>query len=332
MFHGEVKMATQPAIKKIILDMDGVIANFTDAAFEYHCKDRKCQIPGEYDIAKCLGITTEALWYGMDEYDFWVNAIKPYDKGLVFAFNLSQLAPVVIASIPYKNSMGFVGKVEWLKKHGFGAYPVLLGAKLHLAQPGYLLIDDCEKNVDEWLAGGGQAYLFPRPWNRRYAEVIDLNPTQIFDMAMSEVRELFLPVTEYKSVFDSPSPEVIRAIDRLTQKSDNTGEVREKDPTTGAEKGSKLARFDLIPEAPLWELAEHYGRGAQKYAERNYERGYKWSLSFAAAMRHLWAFWRGEDRDPETGTRHVICAAWHCLALALFAETHPEKDDRVKHG
>lgn len=106
------------------------------------------------------------------------------------------------------------------------------------------------------------------------------------------------------------------------------GEVMETDPDTGAKKGSKLARFDLIPAGPMWELAEHYGRGAKKYADRNWEAGYAWSLSLAAAMRHINLFWRGEDRDDETGSKHVICAAWHLIALAEFMETMPDKDNR----
>lgn len=107
-------------------------------------------------------------------------------------------------------------------------------------------------------------------------------------------------------------------------------EVRVVDATTGGEKGAKLARFDLLPAKPLWELAEHYGRGARKYADRNWERGYKWSLSFAAMMRHSWAFWRGEDIDPETGSPHIVAVAWHALALREFMVTHPELDDRSK--
>lgn len=105
-------------------------------------------------------------------------------------------------------------------------------------------------------------------------------------------------------------------------------EVRVKDPDTGGEKGTKLARFDLVPVRPLTLLAEHYGRGAQKYADRNWERGYNWSLSYAAAQRHMNQFWGGEDLDPETGTPHVIAAAWHMFSLAEYMVTHPEKDDR----
>jgi hypothetical protein len=110
------------------------------------------------------------------------------------------------------------------------------------------------------------------------------------------------------------------------------GELRVIDPITGGEKGSKLARFDLIPQDVLWMLAEHYGRGAQKYEDRNWERGYKWSLSYAALMRHLSAFWQGEDTDAETGSPHIIAAVWHAMALAAFQERAIGTDDRGSHG
>jgi hypothetical protein len=109
-------------------------------------------------------------------------------------------------------------------------------------------------------------------------------------------------------------------------------ELRVIDPVTGGEKGSKLARFDLIPQDVLWMLAEHYGRGAQKYEDRNWERGYKWSLSYAALMRHLSAFWQGEDTDAETGSPHIIAAVWHAMALAAFQERAIGTDDRGSHG
>lgn len=105
-------------------------------------------------------------------------------------------------------------------------------------------------------------------------------------------------------------------------------EKRVTDPDTGGEKGQKLARFDLIPAAALWQVAEHYGKGATKYAPRNWERGYRWSLSYAALQRHANAFWAGEDIDPETSSSHLAAVVFHALALMTFAETHPEKDDR----
>lgn len=109
-----------------------------------------------------------------------------------------------------------------------------------------------------------------------------------------------------------------------------TGEVRSVS-STGGEKGTKPARFDLIPQGPLWTLAELYGKGAEKYAARNWERGYEWSKSFAALNRHLSLFWSGQDLDEETGLPHMASVAWHAFALMQFMEQHPDFDDRPSH-
>lgn len=118
-----------------------------------------------------------------------------------------------------------------------------------------------------------------------------------------------------------------------------TNEVRTTDPDTGAQKGVKLERFDLVPVGPLTDLARHYGIGARKYTDRNWEHGYAWSKSYQAAMRHLTQFWGGEDLDPDPGyddlpegvrPKHIIAAAWHCFAMAEYMDTHPEKDDRPR--
>jgi len=105
-------------------------------------------------------------------------------------------------------------------------------------------------------------------------------------------------------------------------------EVRVTDSDTGAQKGSKLARFDLIPAWAMWQVAEHYGKGAKKYADRNWEKGYAWSLSYAALHRHLNQFWGGEDFDAETGSHHMAAITFHALALLTFRDTNKAKDDR----
>jgi hypothetical protein len=101
---------------------------------------------------------------------------------------------------------------------------------------------------------------------------------------------------------------------------------------TGGDKSRKLARFDLLPPYPLTLLAEHFGRATKehggKYDDRNWEKGYAWSLCFGALQRHAWAFWGREDIDPDTGSPHLIAVAWHALALVEFSKTHPEYDDR----
>lgn len=106
-------------------------------------------------------------------------------------------------------------------------------------------------------------------------------------------------------------------------------ELRIVNETTGGAKGSKTARFDLLPAGPLRQVAEHYGKGAEKYEARNWERGYDWSLSFAALQRHAWQFWAGEDIDVETGSHHMAAVVFHAFALMQFGLTCAELDDRA---
>lgn len=109
-------------------------------------------------------------------------------------------------------------------------------------------------------------------------------------------------------------------------------ETRIINPKTGGAKGDKLAIFHSIPPSVLLELAEHYGKGARKYPDAqlgpNYALGYDWSLSYNATLRHLMQFWNGEDFDEETGSKHVIAAAWHCLTLALYMDKRRALDNR----
>ncbi|WP_394615913.1 dATP/dGTP diphosphohydrolase domain-containing protein [Lentzea sp. JNUCC 0626] len=97
---------------------------------------------------------------------------------------------------------------------------------------------------------------------------------------------------------------------------------------TGGEKGKKLAQVSSLDPKALLVLAEVSGWGATKYSAHNFLRGYLWSLSFDAAMRHLLKFWGGEELDPESGLPHLGHAAWHCLAMISFLERGIGTDDR----
>jgi hypothetical protein len=100
--------------------------------------------------------------------------------------------------------------------------------------------------------------------------------------------------------------------------------------TTGGQKGSKEQRYDLIPVEPLRLLATLYGRGAEKYDDNNWRKGYDWKLSYASAQRHMNQFWGGEDIDPEMDLPHVIMGAWHMFTLAQFMIDFPQFDGRIK--
>jgi hypothetical protein len=102
------------------------------------------------------------------------------------------------------------------------------------------------------------------------------------------------------------------------------------DPNTGGRKGRKDERYDLIPWDAMDEVARVYGFGSSKYEDWNWLKGYKWSLSFGALIRHIALWGCGQDRDRESGLHHLAHAAWHCLALLAFAFRRVGTDDRRK--
>lgn len=86
--------------------------------------------------------------------------------------------------------------------------------------------------------------------------------------------------------------------------------------------------YDLLPPELLEGTAAVLRFGANKYAPRNWELGMAWSRPFAALMRHMWGWWKGEKADPETGMSHL----WHascCLAfLIAYEQRKIGTDDR----
>lgn len=110
------------------------------------------------------------------------------------------------------------------------------------------------------------------------------------------------------------------------------GEVRITDPETGGQKGSKLAQLGALDPASLLVLGEVAGMGTVKYERYNFLRGYAWSLSFDAMMRHALAFWSGEDVDPESGMPHMAHVAWHGLTMVAFLLHGLGTDDRPAVG
>lgn len=95
-------------------------------------------------------------------------------------------------------------------------------------------------------------------------------------------------------------------------------------------KGVKAARHDLVPGFPIHKLSEVFGFGTKKYADRNWEMGYDWGKSYSAAMRHLLAFWNGEDNDPESGLPHLAHVMWHMAVLMEFQRNGLGTDTRSK--
>jgi hypothetical protein len=103
-----------------------------------------------------------------------------------------------------------------------------------------------------------------------------------------------------------------------------TGEARKS-----AESASK-PRLELLPGAALEQIAEVLTFGANKYGAHNWCRGARWGRYFAALLRHLFAWWRGEDLDPETGMSHLAHAGCCLLFLMEYQRNSWGTDDRFQ--
>lgn len=78
-------------------------------------------------------------------------------------------------------------------------------------------------------------------------------------------------------------------------------------------------RYDLFPPEALEEIVRVYTRGAEKYAERNWERGMKWSECLRALKSHMTKWEKGEVFDDElTDCRHLAMVAWNAIALLVY--------------
>lgn len=102
-----------------------------------------------------------------------------------------------------------------------------------------------------------------------------------------------------------------------------------KADNTGLRYNKGKPPIHLIPPEAITALAQHYQRGADKYKERNWELGMKYSHCYNSLMRHALAWWQGEDKDPETGTHHMIAVAWNAIALFIYWLRGIGTDDRV---
>lgn len=89
-------------------------------------------------------------------------------------------------------------------------------------------------------------------------------------------------------------------------------------------------RMDLVPVPAIRAMARGFGYGADKYEAWNWTKGLSTGRLYGALLRHLTAWWDGEDFDPESGLHHldhVLC----CAAMLQGTVEHKlAQDDRPR--
>jgi len=86
--------------------------------------------------------------------------------------------------------------------------------------------------------------------------------------------------------------------------------------------------MELIDPSFLVILADVLTYGANKYEPHNWRKGIEASRLYGALIRHLNAFWDGEDIDQESGMHHLGHAACELMFLYWTMKNRSDLDDR----
>lgn len=152
-------------INTVFLDMDGVITNFNKAVCE------KFDLPYPPQVYHFFPKIRPRVNDFCDRL-FWQN-LEWMDDGhdiLRVITNIFEPEKIYLLTKMMPNTETASGKMMWIKNNlSFCSNHVILMtlevSKSLLARSDTLLIEDCDKYVDEFREAGGKGILINRPWN-----------------------------------------------------------------------------------------------------------------------------------------------------------------------
>ena len=170
-------------MKRVFLDMDGVVADWHSSACALHGLKNPAREPDgprgdeAWDMCRHLKIDLHKF-YKLQDYDFWVGIKKTIEADFIIDACIAALGKsrLCFLSSPCFTIGCCEGKREWVNRH-YPGIPLILSisAKLgesppkdFLADNDSFLIDDCGDTVVKFSDAGGWTYLWPRPWNKRH--------------------------------------------------------------------------------------------------------------------------------------------------------------------
>lgn len=153
----------------IILDLDGVLAEFDRAACEVHGLPEGT-VPKSWDWYHDFGITDKEFWDKIHALGdkFYGELVQPYPWAREVLELVRGADDFVIMSSPSNHPAGYAGKKIWVDKYLDGVKPaqLIVGSAKHLlAGRDRLLVDDGPHNITAFIDAGGATCTFLQPWN-----------------------------------------------------------------------------------------------------------------------------------------------------------------------
>lgn len=176
----EAKAQAAKRVTTIYLDMDDVLADLGGGIQDLFGIPKDQRVPvTSWDgipasLSEALGweVTSDHLWGAVADEGaaFWAD-LAWCEHGQKVLEVCQSIAPVMLMSTPTDHPSCAAGKVEWIGAHiapdkgeRRPRFSLTTG-KHHHAHEGAVLIDDSQTNVERFIAHGGRAFLWPRPWN-----------------------------------------------------------------------------------------------------------------------------------------------------------------------
>lgn len=173
-------------INRIYIDLDGVLSDFVGGVLNLFHKSLDTWPPGEYRIWKAIGLKNDnEFWKEVDRlgHDFWAS-LEPYPWRDKLFDACEAIADTGILTSPSLDSASASGKQEWIqnwKGREFRDFGICPGKDL-FAHAGAVLIDDSDKNCEDFTKAGGRSILFPRRWNSDFkyeAQALEMVLTEL---------------------------------------------------------------------------------------------------------------------------------------------------------
>lgn len=155
--------------KTALVDVDGVLADFTTAAL------RGTQLSSEnvtqWDFFSQLSVAEAKLVRDRLHYPmFWRSDIRPIEtaRGFGDRLRVAGYEEVVLITAPWSKQT-MAARTEWLVEHYGGQFDALVFDKNKARHRGDLLIDDKPSNLTEWQsANSGLAICYEQPYNAEF--------------------------------------------------------------------------------------------------------------------------------------------------------------------
>lgn len=163
-------------IKQVHIDMDGVLCDWVGGVCDLLGKHRiltlGCWPRGEYEIESTFDMSTDRLWNLINRQGIdWWSHLDPLPHIVPLIDLVSEFsAPISILTSPGVCEYAATGKFRWIKQHlpQYQERLYLCRDKYLMANEDRLLIDDNDDNCRRFREEGGQAILFPQPWNEKH--------------------------------------------------------------------------------------------------------------------------------------------------------------------